>query len=195
MRPAPRYRSRVEHSDQSTAADATAIVDDPAASTRPGGRFRAWLRERFATPEAVYGLILYSAVIAGASDEHSDSGEVLGIALPTLLIFYLAHVFAMTLSVHGKHGFRKAVAHGVHHSSGMLYASIIPTIPLVVGAFGRMESGDSVDLALLLVSLTLGVLGYSAYAQRGAKVWVRVLGAIGTMMFGFIVFVLNYLVH
>ena len=55
--------------------------------------------------------------------------------------------------------------------------------------------GDSVDLSLLLVSPTLRVLGYSAYAQRGAKVWVRLLGAFGTMLFGFVVFVLNYAVH
>ena len=183
----------MDQTGEPTAADAPqtdAVAPNPKAS-----RFRAWMRERFASPEAVYGLILYSAVIAGASDEHSDSAEVLGIALPTLLIFYLAHVFAMTLSVHGDQGFRKAVAHGIHHSSGMLYASIIPTIPLVYGAFGRIESGDSVDLALLLVSLTLGVLGYSAYAQRGAKVWVRLLGAFGTMLFGFVVLVLNYAVH
>ena len=50
-------------------------------------------------------------------------------------------------------------------------------------------------LALLLVMVVLGVLGYSAYAQRGAAVWVRIVGAIGTALFGFVVFVLNYAVH
>jgi len=180
-------------------ADADAAVpaalEPDAAPPRRWSRLRQWMRDRFASPEAVYGLILYSAVIAGASDKYSDSAEVLAIALPTLLIFFLAHVFAMTLSVHGEHGFRKALAHGVHHSSGMLYASIIPTLPLLYGVFGRMESGDSVDLALLFVIIVLGVLGYSAYAQRGAAIWVRVIGAIGTAMFGFVVFVLNYAVH
>jgi hypothetical protein len=153
------------------------------------------MRERFASPEAVYGLILYSAVIAGVSDDHTDTTEVLTISGFTLLIFFLAHVFATSLASHGERGFRKSVAYGIHHSSGMLYAAIIPTIPLVIGSFGRINADDSVDLALILVSLTLGVLGYSAYAQRGSPIWVRVLGAIGTMLFGFVVFILNYLVH
>jgi len=174
----------------------TTVADEATRSPAPRvGRFRAFLRERFGSPEAVYGLILYSALIAGVSDEHSDSLEVLTIGGISLIIFFFAHVFAMTLSAHGGMGFGKALAHGIHHSSGMLYASIIPTVPLILGAVGRMPSEDSVDLALLLVMVVLGVLGYSAYAQRGAAIWVRVLGAIGTAMFGFIVFLLNYLVH
>ena len=180
------------------APDPVAAATDVAEAAVPGekpGRFRAFLREWFASPEAVYGLILYSAVISGVADEHSDSGEVLVGAVPTLLIFFLAHVFAMSLSSHGRMGFGKSVAHGIRHSSGMLYASIIPTIPLILGAIGRIDSADSVDLALLLVMVVLGVLGYSAYAQRGAAVWVRIVGAIGTALFGFVVFVLNYAVH
>lgn len=169
------------------------VSETPETTPRRGAR--PWLRERFASPEAVYGLILYSALIAAVSDDETDSADVLITAVVTLLIFYLAHVFATTLASHGERGFGKAVAHAIHHSSGMLYASIPPTIPLLAGAIGRIDADDAVGLSLIVASLVLGVLGYSAYAQRGAPVWLRLLGAVGTMVFGFVVFTLNALVH
>lgn len=158
-------------------------------------RWRRWLREHFATPEAVYGLILYAVLIAGVSDEHSDVTEVLTISAISLLIFFLAHVFAHSLAAHGDHGFRGAVAHGIHHSSGMLYAAIPPTVPLLLGVFGVLDGESAEDFSLLATVVVLGVLGYSAYARRGSPVVLRLLGALGTMLFGFVVFLLNYLVH
>ncbi|MBU4464908.1 MAG: hypothetical protein KKH75_03565 [Actinobacteria bacterium] len=163
--------------------------------TARNSAWTAWLRARFASPSAVYGLILYSALIMGVSDHHTDSWEVLLVSGVSLLIFFVAHVFAHTLSDHGEKGYRASVAGAVHHSSGMLYAALPSTAVLVVGGATGMPADDSVELALLLAVLTLGVLGYSAYAQRGSSRRVRVVGAIGTALLGALVMLLNYAVH
>lgn len=157
--------------------------------------FRGWLRSVFGGPSAVYGLILYSALIAGVSDESTDSLEVLIVSLFSLIIFFIAHVFAHTLSDHGDHGFRAALAGGIGESAGMLYAAIPSTLVLIAGATTHMDADDAVGLALLVATLVLGTLGYSAYAQRGAGHFVRIVGAIGTAFLGLLIMILNYAVH
>ena len=61
---------------------------------------RSWIREHLLTADAIYGLILYSALVAGVSDKNSDATEVLAGSVGTLLIFWAAHVFAKTLAGH-----------------------------------------------------------------------------------------------
>ena len=46
------------------------------------------MHDHFVTPDAVYGLILYSALIGGVSDDDSNSTEVLAISAVSLLIFW-----------------------------------------------------------------------------------------------------------
>lgn len=165
-----------------------------ATDTTPG-RFRGWLHRVFGGPSAVYGLILYAALIAGVSDESTDSLEVLIVSFISLIIFFIAHVFAHTLSDHGEHGFWNALEGGVRESVGMLYAAIPSTLVLILGATTRMDADDSVGLALLVGTVVLGVLGYSAYARRGAGPLVRIVGAVGTAILGFAIMILNYAVH
>jgi hypothetical protein len=157
--------------------------------------FRAWLHRVFGGPSAVYGLILYSALIAGVSDDSTDTGVVLLVSVLSLIIFFIAHVFAHTLSDHGEHGFWRALEGGVSESAGMLYAAIPSTLALIAGVVTRMDADDSVGLALLVATLVLGALGYSAYARRGAGTFVRIVGAVGTAILGFAIMLLNYAVH
>ena len=64
--------------------------------TRTG---RWWL---FRAPEsagAIYGTIAAMAVIAGTA-KSSEHGEALGLTIATLLVFWLAHVYAHALAHH-----------------------------------------------------------------------------------------------
>ena len=162
--------------------------------------FRTWMQQHFVTPDAVYGLILYSALIAGISDDDSNSLEVLLIAAFSLLVFWGAHVFASTIAGHGvKDGkeitLGQATRRAFGRSSGMLYAAILPSIPLIFGAFSLISTDDAVSLSLLLAMIVLGVLGYQAFASRGSNVAVRIWGAISTAFFGFLMIILNIAVH
>jgi len=156
---------------------------------------RTWLRERFATPSAIYGLVLYSAVIAATSDHADDTLEVLTVAGITLIVFFIAHAFAEILAAHGAHRLRDAFRKGLAHSVGMLYAAILPTIVLIVWSFIGGSADAAADIALIAAVLVLGLLGFEAFAQRGAAWWARLLGALGTALFGGVVILLDYFVH
>ncbi|MDP3208952.1 MAG: hypothetical protein Q8M65_07370 [Rhodoglobus sp.] len=162
--------------------------------------FTRWLQDHFVTPDAVYGLILYSALIGGVSGDNNNAVEVLVISVVSLLIFWGAHVFAATITRHGvKNGeevsLKEARRRAYRHSAGMLYAAVLPSIPLVIGAFGILHVDDAVDISLLIAMVVLGVLGYQSFSERGAKIVVRILGALGTAFFGFLMIVLNTIVH
>lgn len=154
------------------------------------------LRARVVTPDAVYGTILYSALIAALAGEDENAFEVLLWSVITLLVFWSAHVFAGVLAGHGReHALGHAVRRSLAHSSGMLYAAIPPTVPLVLGVFGLLATEDAEDLALLIATVLLGIIGATALAERGKRWWVCLLGGIGTALFGAVMILLNALVH
>lgn len=158
--------------------------------------FRQWVREHFVTADAVYGLILYSALIAGVSDENETALEVLLISVASLLIFWAAHVFAGTVAGHNAdNSLGMSLRHAFAHSSGMLYAAILPSLALILGIAHLISTDNSVDLALLIATVVLGVLGYYAFSQRRRHVVIRILGGIGTAFFGLLMIVLNLIVH
>jgi len=158
--------------------------------------FRQWVRDHFVTADAVYGLILYSALVAGVSDDHSDALEVLIFAAASLVIFWGAHVFAGTVAGHGAElSLGAALRRALGHSSGMLYAAILPSLALLLGVFHLVSADDAVNLGLLVATIVLGVLGYYAFSQRRSPVIIRILGGLGTAVFGLLMIVLNIIVH
>lgn len=158
--------------------------------------FRGWVRDRLINADAVYGLILYSALVAALSDDDANALDVLVGAVLTLLVFWGAHVFAGSITGHGaERPLGQATKEAIGHSSGMLLASIIPSIPLIFGVFGVISTDEAVGWSLLIAMVILGIIGYRAFAQRGRPIIVRVLGGLGAAMFGFLVILLNILVH
>ena len=158
--------------------------------------FRQWVRDHFVTADAVYGLILYSALIAGVSDDHSEALEVLVFAAASLIIFWGAHVFAGTVANHGAElGLPAALWRALGHSSGMLYAAILPSLALLLGVFTLTSADDAVSIALLVATVVLGVLGFYAFSQRRRPVVIRILGGLGTALFGLLMILLNIIVH
>lgn len=158
--------------------------------------FRAWLSARFVTVDAIYGLILYAALIAAVSDEEAHSFEVLLVSVLSLVIFWGAHVYAGTIVNHVSNTpLHTAIWRAMRHSGGMLWAAVIPSIPLVLGAFKVIADDDAVDLALFIATIVLGILGYVALTKRGARMVVRIFGAIGSALFGTLIIALNAAVH
>ena len=168
-----------------------------------GMGLRQWMHDRFVTPDAIYGLILYAALLGGLSDtedEPADSLEVLVVAGISLLVFWGAHVFAGTIAKHGVVDGKEvtlgaATWQSFKHSSGMLYTAVLPSLIMLLGVFKVVATDDAVSLALLAAMIILGVLGYSAFAQRGSHLAVRIFGGIGTAFFGLLLIILNEIVH
>ena len=158
--------------------------------------FWHWVGVRFVTIDAIYGLILYAALIAATSDTDSHSDSVLFFSFFSLLIFWGAHIYAGTIVNHAANTpLVTAIWAAMKHSSGMLWASVVPSIPLLLGAFKVLDDFAAVEFALLAATVLLFLLGYHAFSRRGAKIVTRVFGGIGTALFGSLVILLNAAVH
>jgi hypothetical protein len=156
-------------------------------------------RHSIVTPELIYGTIIVSAVIVVADDDESDL-DVFGITLATMLVFWAAHVFAVTVASHGMRNgrevrLREAFRSAVKHSNGLLYAAVIPLLFLIVGALGIIEEYTAYYLSLAVGTVVLAVLGWMAFADRGSKWPMRLLGAAGTAFFGILVILLKATFH
>jgi hypothetical protein len=188
------------------------------ALSRAESRLPAFLH-RFVTPEAVYGLVLYAAVVAAASDE-TESGElepatiqwddasfvipeasgVLIWVILSMIVFWGAHVFAHSVAGHGVRDGRpvrvkEAVRLAFHHSAGMLYAPILPTIALLLGAFGVLPDATAIDAALWVSVIVLGLLGFLAFVAKRSSWIISILGGIATAVLGLLIILINAIMH
>lgn len=166
----------------------------PASRSTPTG-FAAWFDVRFRSPAAIYGTIVFAAFLAINDDHSDDPWDLLDNAILSLIVFFLAHVFAHTLTDHGRHGFVRALRRAVQHSAGMLYAAVPTALVLVVGGWQGADLEDLYELTVWVTIAVLAILGYVAYWRRGAHVVVRLLGALGTGLLGFALVILEYAVH
>jgi len=181
------------------------------------------VRDRVVSADAIYGTILFGALIGASSGVSSSNGEgdgipgdasFHGIALRfgdtaidrtavldtlllagvTLIVFWLAHVYARTIAGHGA---SKSVPHALgealEESSGMLLAAIPSIIVLLLGAAGLLP--DAADWSLVLAVVVLGVLGWQSFAERGSGIGGRIAGAVVSALLGLALVVLNAAVH
>ncbi len=169
---------------------------DPAAS-KPAG----WLSALVTSAEGVYGLIVVAGVIVVSSDlKDTTTGDVVLSAATTLLVFFVAHVYASSLSwmttVHGDgQGLRAAVRHGLAESAGMLLVGVLPVLVLCLGAVGLLRVTDAVWLALAVDVLLLCLLGWFIAAIRTPQIWIRLTSALITAAFGGALILLKAAVH
>ncbi len=167
----------------------------PAPTTTRWERVKAWFDVRFRSPAAIYGLIVFAAFVTIADDHATDAWEVLNTSFSTLVVFFIAHVFAHTLTEHGRRGLRGATRSAVRHAAGMLWASL-PAI-LVLGYAGAtgMSVDDATDWCAVATFVVLAMLGYHAFRHRGARLIGRIAGAAATATLGLLIVILEAAFH
>jgi hypothetical protein len=164
---------------------------------------RRQIWDHLGTAAAIYGTIVYASLIA-ASGLHIHPDDpvlpVLTFCAVTIVVFWLAHIFAVALARHGDIGEDvtgpwASIKAAVFHSTGMLETSAIMSVPLVLGSFGILDPRFSILLSLIVGVVTLAVLGYLAFTLRRREWWVRIVGTIGTALFGIVIIILEYSLH
>lgn len=163
-----------------------------------GVRIHRRLWQHWGTPAGIYGTILYASVVAASSvsDDSGSAVEVLVFSLVSIVVFWLAHVYSDALGFHGDADrigdrMRDSLRYALFESSGMLEAAIIPSMPLLLASLGILPAALSVALALWLCVVLLTLLGFLVFLVRGRSVWVCLLGAVVTGLFGVVVIVLK----
>ncbi|MEF2976191.1 hypothetical protein [Subtercola sp. YIM 133946] len=195
------FSNASDPSDPSDPRDLGAPIATGPTGTRgaaPMSRYRR-ARTRIVTPQAIYGTLLVSAIIGTAADDESDL-EVLITTVGTVLVFWIAHVFAESIAHYGT---PKAIGlpmiaslkHSLNTAAGLLYAALIPCLFLLFGALGLMQESVAYRISLWLPVLLLAALGWFAFADRGSVWWVRILGSIVTGLLGVFVIILKIAFH
>jgi hypothetical protein len=154
----------------------------------------------FRTPEsagAIYGTIAAMAVIAGTA-KTTEHGEALGLTIATLLVFWLAHVYAHALAHHLRGAKRldwSAVTAAMAEEWALLQGPIPLLVLLALGELGVLEERLAVRLALWLGVVELVTWGI-LYARRQRWSWLTALtaGAVNGL-FGLIIVILEVVVH
>ena len=166
-------------------------------SEAPARRPSRWRVFAPDTAGAIYGTIAAMAVIAGAARDPSH-GKALGLTVATLLVFWLAHVYAQTLSHHLR-GERApgwgAMVEAMAEERPLLEGPVPLLVVLGLGELGLLEGHLAVRLALWL-GVTELVLWGILYSRRQHWNWLTSLtaGAVNGL-FGLLIVVLEVIVH
>lgn len=189
--------------------------DEPAAGPVPGEersprevakeatesvvKHATFMLRAYRSESAIYGVVLVSSLIAIGWREDTDL-QVLLFTLGAVVVFWLAHVYAGTVSREetGEPRLRAIVAAALTsaaHSAGMLLAMVLPTIFLGLAALNVLDEYVAYYLALWVGVVVLAVIGWYTAMRRGGHWGWWVLSAVVTASFGLIVIWLGSLVH
>lgn len=149
--------------------------------------------------EAVYGLILVSGMIVVSNSVAGTSINAFLTVCVTVIVFFLAHVYAGTLArlaaTDGAAGFWPSVRASTRHSYGMLFASVVPLTILLLGALHLVDDDTAIWAALITDTLLLGLLGWLAVSRWTRHVWPRFVSALITSAFGLVLVGLKAFIH
>lgn len=158
-------------------------------------RIRAVLSE-----SAIYGVILVSALIIVTGQKSDTSWETFLRVLGTVIVFWIAHVFALVVShlgrtVDGDKSFGALLRYALVHSSGLLLGALIPLSVILLGVVGLVTDDTAVWAALWIDVALLGVIGYAAVARMTKDTWARVAGSAVTVALGVAIMLMKALIH
>ena len=149
------------------------------------------------TAGAIYGTIAAMAVIAGTAADPGH-GKALSLTVATLFVFWLAHVYAQTLSHHLK-GARRlewpAVKAAMVEERPLLEGPLPLLVVLALGELHVLQGRTGIRLALWIgvaELVTWGIL----YARRQRWGWLASItaGAVNGL-FGLAIVLLEVVVH
>ncbi len=171
---------------------------DASSRSKPAAASRSW-RSGLVSEEGVYGVILVSGIIVATNVASDSSWHVFTVVISTVIVFWAAHVYAGTVAQHGHDddagSLRKAFQGALGRSHGLLVASIPASIVLLLGALRAFDDDLTIWLALWINVAVLAVLGFVAFARRGAGLLGRLGGALLTAAFGVVVILLKAFIH
>jgi hypothetical protein len=149
------------------------------------------------TAGAIYGTIAAMAVIAGTASSTSHA-KPLSLAVATLFVFWLAHVYAQALSHHlrgARQLDRAEVRTAMAEERPLLEGPVPLLVVLALGTSGLIDQDLAIRLALWLGVAELLAWGI-LYARRQRWSWLTsvIAGAVNGL-FGLLIVSLEVLVH
>jgi hypothetical protein len=146
---------------------------------------------------AIYGTIVASAVIAASAAGGKSPDAILTLTVATLLVFWLAHVYAHFLDHEVRHDRTrwKVLASIMGQELSMLIAPALSILFLLVGALGLLSESLAVRLALWAGVAQLIGWGIDIARRRGRTWPAAVVTGLINGAFGVVVIILEVLLH
>jgi hypothetical protein len=167
-----------------------------------GGRLRRWVSPYFAddaevAADAIYGVVLVTAVIVASSTHGESVGFVTVVAAGSVLVFWVAHVYSVMLVMyaHHRHSFAAAARHAARDEIGMLQATVVPLAFLAAGALGILEDQRAVWTALWSGIAVLVAVPTLALRRRERPWGASLLAGLGAGALGLALIGLKALLH
>jgi cobalamin synthase len=167
-----------------------------------GGRLRRLVSPYFAddaevAADAIYGVVLVTAVIVASSLHGGSVGSVLAVSAVSVLVFWVAHVYSTMLVMYAHHGhsFAQAARHAAREEIGMLQATVLPMAFLAAGALGLLEGPRAVWAALWSGVAVLVAVPMLALRRRGRPWGTSILAGLGAGTLGLVLVGLKALLH
>jgi hypothetical protein len=146
---------------------------------------------------AIYGTIVASAVIAASAAGGKSPDLILMATVATLLVFWLAHVYAHFLDHEVRHDRTrwKVLASIMGQELSMLVAPAFPILFLLLGALGLLPEPLAVRLALWTGVAQLFAWGIEVGRRRGQAWPAALLAGLINGALGLVIVVLEVLLH
>jgi hypothetical protein len=157
-------------------------------------------RARAATDHAraVYGQVLASSEVAALSlDESLDSAAILAALSGTMLVFWLAHVYARTVAerVGGRAPSRGAIAAAMRSEWPLVQAAAPAAVALTLGIVGIVSTHTAVVLAICLGAANLFGWGLAIGRRASLGTGPTLVVASTNALFGLGVILLKVAIH
>lgn len=160
----------------------------------PRSRWRAFRPD---TAGAIYGTVTATAVIA-ASAGHGSVLRILVVALATLAVFWVAHVYAHALSHHLRGATRlrwATVVGAMGEELSMLVAPLPSLLLLLAGVLGLLDDHLAVRLALWAGVLQLVAWGVTYARRQGWNLPTAVVAGAVNGVLGVVIVLLEVFIH
>jgi hypothetical protein len=148
---------------------------------------------------AVYGLILVTSMVGALSEDSDIDSEYILVSVgATMVVFWLAHVYAEAMSRGldaGRHLRWAEVRATAVHEWPLIQATLPTAVVLALGALGVFSTQTAVDLAIAVG--VVGLFGWGLAIGRASRSsWAAtLLGAVLSAGFGLVVVGLKAVVH
>jgi hypothetical protein len=146
---------------------------------------------------AINGTIVATALIAATSVHEDRPGRIALVTVVTLLVFWLAHVYAEVLE-HGLH--RRPARPGIVRETmagefALVEGPAVSVLVLLLGAVGWLGGGFAINLALANGVVQLMLWGITVARQAGRSWPASVVAGLVSASLGGIVILLEALLH
>lgn len=148
--------------------------------------------------EGIYGTVLVISLIAVASEYSATDLEVIGSVAATVVVFWLAHVYA------GMVAGRMALGHPVGWAGmkermvenwPLIESAFLPLAAVALGALDVISENEGVVLALGVGICVLAGYGVAVARQERQGFWGVARTAVVNGAFGLVIVVLKVVVH